>query len=248
MPSASIRVVIIGALVFVPRLLRLFGPGLLAMTLLLGRAAPSGAVEGQPRHLIYLHGYIVQAQQDARPKHPRFGYYELRQIEDALRERGFVVHAEIRPRSASVADSADRVVQQVRHLLDSGVPAHHVSVVGASMGGTIALLASARLQEPEVRFCVLGTCLDESVRRLRANAGRGPIGHVLSIREASDEVVGECPTWSAADESYPGLIAREIMVETGLSHGFLYRPLPEWVEPVVDWAGASGQDDSGHAR
>lgn len=23
---------------------------------------------------------------------------------------------------------------------------------------------------------------------------------------------------------------------TGLAHGFLYRPLPEWVDPVVEWA------------
>jgi hypothetical protein len=29
---------------------------------------------------------------------------------------------------------------------------------------------------------------------------------------------------------------REILLDTGLRHGFLYRPLREWVEPVVDWA------------
>ncbi len=33
-------------------------------------------------------------------------------------------------------------------------------------------------------------------------------------------------------------VAREIVVHTGLGHGFLYRPLPEWLNPVVEWAGA----------
>ena len=216
------------------------GPGVVAMAVLLGGAAQGGAADGHPRHLIYLHGHIVQAQQDARPEHPRFGHYELQQIEDALRDRGFVVHAKIRPKSASVSDSADRVVEQVRQLLDSGVPARNVSVVGASMGGTIALLAAARLQEEEVRFCVLGTCLDTTVRHLRVNEGKGPIGHILSIREASDDLVGQCRIWRDEIEPHPGLLAREILLDTGLSHGFLYRPLPEWVEPVVDWAGAGG--------
>jgi pimeloyl-ACP methyl ester carboxylesterase len=205
---------------------------------LLGVGALAVAAENpRPRHLIYLHGHIVQVQQDPRPEHPRFGPYELEQITNTFRERGFVVSSEIRPRTASVSASAERVVVQVRELLSSGVPADHVCVVGASMGGSIALLAAARLQEPELRLCVLGTCLDTAVRRLRDDEDRGPVGHVLSIRESSDDLVGVCPAWMGERDG-PGLHAQEIMLDTGLSHGFLYRPLPEWVDPVVEWAGA----------
>lgn len=28
---------------------------------------------------------------------------------------------------------------------------------------------------------------------------------------------------------------REIRLETGLRHGFLYRPLKEWTEPAIAW-------------
>jgi hypothetical protein len=28
---------------------------------------------------------------------------------------------------------------------------------------------------------------------------------------------------------------REIVLRTGLGHGFIYRPLPEWVNPAVEW-------------
>ena len=62
-----------------------------------------------PRHLIYLHGRIVQEQQSERPRHPQFGHYEVAKILDAFRDRGFVVSGEIRPKSASMSESATRV-------------------------------------------------------------------------------------------------------------------------------------------
>jgi hypothetical protein len=188
-------------------------------------------------HLIYLHGRIVQVEQSARPRHPQFGYYELEKILDAFRSRGFVVSGEIRPRSASVSDSADRVAAQVRRLLESGVPADHITVVGASMGASIAFLASARLQNPDVRFCVLGACLSGNASGLLADEGKSPSGQILSIREASDDSTAGCPPWKD-DPRFPGLAGREMVLQTGMGHGFLYRPLPEWVNPLVNFAGA----------
>lgn len=208
--------------------------------MLLACSATGATARAQPpRHLIYLHGRIVQKQQNPRPRHPEFGFYELEQILDAFRERGFVVSGEIRPKSASVSDSADRVVEQVRRLLDSGVSADRITVVGASMGAAIALVASARLQDPDLRFSLLGACMAESVRGLLAEEEKGPSGRFLFIREASDELVGPCPPWRDDLGSSAPAVAREIVLETGLSHGFLYRPLPEWVAPVADWAEAA---------
>ncbi|HSB61647.1 MAG TPA: hypothetical protein VLI67_08000, partial [Vicinamibacteria bacterium] len=208
------------------------------VVVLAGSNAGIAADAARPRHLIYLHGRIVQEQQDPRPQHPRFGYYELEKILDAFRERGFVVSGEIRPRSASVSDSADLVVERVRRLLRSGVPAAEVTVLGGSMGAAIALLASTRLQEPDLRFCVLGACLSETVRGLLAEEGKGPSGRLLSIREASDESTLGCPSWKNGIQPGARLVVREIVLDTGLGHGFLYRPLPEWVKPVIEWAEA----------
>jgi pimeloyl-ACP methyl ester carboxylesterase len=207
-----------------------------ALAVLLTGSPPVTAQEAAARHLIYLHGRIVQDQQSARPRHPRFGYYEVEAILAAFRKRGFAVSGEIRPKSASVAESADRVATQVRLLLDSGVPADHVTVVGASMGAGIALVAAARLHEPGLRFAILGACLSENVRAMTARGGRGPSGHVLSIREASDEATEPCAPWKNDPGRFPSLEAREKVLHTGLAHGFLYCPLPEWVDPVVEWA------------
>ena len=187
-------------------------------------------------HLIYLHGRIIQEQQNARPRHPEFGYYELDQILATFRERGFVVAGGIRPKGESMSASANRVVEQVRGLVASGVPASRITVVGGSMGATIALLSSARLQNPELRFGVLAACMSESVPRLLAEQGKRPAGRVLSIREKSDETSEPCPPWKGDADSRATLVVREIVRDTGLRHGFLYRPLREWVEPVAEWA------------
>jgi len=205
-----------------------------------GGEEPSSApsAEASARHLIYLHGRIVQVQQSPRPEHPQLGHYELEAIQETFEDRGFVVSAEIRPRSASVSESADRVVEQIQELLGSGVPAERIAVVGGSMGAAIALLASTRLGNPDLRFAVLGSCLTHSVLYLESEEGRGPSGHILSIREASDDFAGPCPPWEEGASPGGSLVVREIVLDTGLSHGFLYRPLPEWVEPVVDWAKA----------
>ena len=189
-----------------------------AIFLALLAAHPAAAA---PRHLIYLHGRIVQEEQSPRPHHPRFGDYELEKILQTFRQRGFTVTGGIRPKGQSPAESADAVAGQVRRLLAAGVPADHVTVLGASMGGEIALLASSRIDDPNVRYAVLGVCL------ARSEHGRG---RFLEVREASDESTADCP---------PSPSARALLLYTGLSHGFLYRPLPEWVDPVARFASAA---------
>jgi len=196
------------------------------------------ADEGGPRHLIYLHGRIVQEQQDPRPRHPAWGYYELEKILETFRQRGFVVTGEIRPKERSLSASADVVVEQLRRLRSEGVPPERVVVVGGSMGAAIGLLASVRLQDPELRLAVLGACMSQTVPLLVSDHGAGPKGHILSFRDTSDETSEPCPAWSPPAAGSAGLEVREVVLSTGLHHGFLYRPLPEWVEPVVEWATA----------
>jgi len=207
-------------------------------TCLLAALAPGTGLPGGggKRYILYQHGRIVQQEQSARPKHAEFGYYELVEIVKTLRERGFEVVDGIRPKSATVEESADRAVAQVRELLASGVPADHITVLGASMGASITFEASAKLGEPQVRFGILGACLSTNLASLIRD-GKKPQGRFLSVREESDEMSAPCADWKP--ESPPaGLVAREIVVRTGLRHGYIYRPLPEWVDPIVAFARA----------
>ena len=196
-------------------------------------AAPSDLDKPQ---LVYLHGRIVGEQQDRRPKHPQFGYYELDQILDAFRQRGFAVTCDMRAKGEALAPAAEHAAAQVRALQAAGVAPGRITVLGASMGAEVALLASAKLHDPELRIALLGACLSLSVPELWAERGRRPAGHVLAIREKSDETTEPCPPWTADAAGRGRLEVRELLLDTGLRHGFLFRPLPEWVEPVAEWA------------
>lgn len=209
-----------------------------AFALMRRGAAPAPEDKG---HILYLHGRIVQERQDRRPEHPQWGAYELDGILEAFRVRGFTVNRKIRPKNETIEESADEVVAQVRKLRESGVPADRITIVGASMGASIALEAAMRLNDPEQRYVLLGACLSANVRSLLDERGAAPAGRILSIREAVDEATGPCPDWPPTEDLLKRasrLDAREIVLHTGLSHGFLYRPLPEWVTPTVEFASA----------
>lgn len=211
----------------------------LALSLTSPLAARDGA-KGQPlpasskRQLVYLHGRIVQTQQTRRPKSPDFGYYELDRILDVFKSKGYAVMSEVRPANATVEDSARRVVTYVRGLLDSGIEPKRITVVGASMGGGIALLASAQLKMPDVRFAVMGVCLSQNDRAFMKDGLSGVSGRILAIREDGDEFTAGCEPWTAARDAKGRVNAREIVLHTGLRHGFLYRPMPEWTDPVLE--------------
>jgi pimeloyl-ACP methyl ester carboxylesterase len=207
-----------------------------ASALLVLASLTAVAEEAGPRHLIYLHGRIVQDQQSARPKHPEWGYYELDEILATLRERGFVVTGEIRPKNATLDQSAARVAGQVRKLRAAGVPLARITLLGGSMGAAIALRAALVMQEPDLRVAVLGACLSLTVPGLVEEYGRAPAGRLLTVRDTSDETSEPCPAWEDDPARHPLLRAREVVIATGQSHGFLYRPLPEWVEPFLEWA------------
>ena len=186
-------------------------------------------IDPSARYLVYLHGAIIETQ-GVRPTHPRFGIYEYRQILEQFADRGFVVISEARPEGTDGTLYAGVVVNQVRELLAAGVPPGHVTVVGFSKGGGIAIAASSGLANDDVNFVFMAACnpwLDshpEIVAR----------GRLLSLRELSDEFVGSCERLFERSPSPHDHL--EIVLEIGGGHGAFYRPLPEWVDPLVVWA------------
>ena len=51
----------------------------------------------------------------------------------------FVVISEQRPRNTDVEEYAGKVTGQITALLDAGVPAENITVLGASKGAAIAI-------------------------------------------------------------------------------------------------------------
>ncbi len=180
------------------------------------------------RYLFYVSGYIVEAG-NTRPTSPKFGVYEYDQILESFKQSGFVVISEARKQTREIKPYAAKVAERVRQLLQAGVPPKQITVVGASQGAWIAMLASTYLENRNLNFVLIAACsADEGFLKL-VNLH----GNVLSIYEKSD-LAQSCQKYRTDATGINEW--KEVEVNTGLKHGFLYRPMNEWTEPTIAWA------------
>lgn len=195
-------------------------------------------VDANARYLFYLHGAIVE-NEGIRPTSPLYGVYEYEQILETFVNKGFIVISERRPRGTIPTDYAAKVVGQINSLLKAGVSPRHIIVVGASRGGAIAIAVSSMLRNRELNYVILAACGNSDIyKTFRPDLW----GNVLSIYDYKD-TVGPCQQFY--DKSTGLNRHREIVVKLGLGHGLLYRPLKEWVDPVVEWANQSYVSNGG---
>lgn len=186
-------------------------------------------IDARARYLFYLHGRIVE-DRGIRAVHERHGVYEFEKILEAFKAANFVVISEGRAKDTDVKGYAAKVVAQINGLLKTGVPPRHITVVGASKGASIVMHTSSLLKHREINFVLMAGCGEQTLKNSELNL----YGNVLSIYDASDEGVGTCKTLFTR----AGGLNRhkEVKINLGLGHGFLYRPHKEWIEPVVEWA------------
>lgn len=186
-------------------------------------------IDKKATYLFYLHGRIVEIK-GIRPTSEKYGVYEYEKILEALKNKGFIVISEARERGTSVGQYAGKVVSQVKALLDAGVPAGSITVVGASKGAFIAMTASSMFPNKEINYVILAGCSDAIYHRFDIALN----GNVLSIYDKGDTLVGSCGKF--IDNSAGVTKFKEIELEIGTGHGIIYQPLKEWIDPVVDWA------------
>ena len=108
-------------------------------------------VDLQKWYMFYLHGKIIE-DQGLPAISPDYGEYEYIEILRALSQYNFVVISEQRAKNTNVESYARKIVREIKILLDSGVPAQNITVVGASKGAAIAVLVSHFLENHEVNF------------------------------------------------------------------------------------------------
>jgi len=186
------------------------------------------AVDNASRYLIYLPGRIVQAG-NTRPVSPKFGVYEYDQILDTFKQNGFNVISQARDQDTDVERYAATMADEIRALLKAGVPAKHITVVGASQGSWIAMLTSTYLQNRNVNFVLIAACSADPAFLKMVNLH----GNVLSIYEKTD-LAQSCVQYRRDATGVRDW--KEVEVNTGLKHGFLFRPLKEWTDPAIAWA------------
>ena len=91
------------------------------------------------------------------------------------------------------------------------------------------MLASTFLQEPDVRYVLLGDCNDSVAKNFDIRLS----GRVLSIYDRSDREAGSCARYFP---QAPGLTFEEVVLDVGRGHALFYTPERVWVDRVVEWA------------
>lgn len=200
-----------------------------ALTFFLSLTIAAGA--SAQRYLFYLHGAIVETQ-GAKAYSPQFGAYQYEDILAAFRKEGFTVMSEYRKPNTDVKEYAHKVAGEINDLLKKGTMPGNITVVGASKGAMIAQYVSSFLANKDVNYVFLSNCNDYN---FEANPDISFCGNILSIWEKSDVVGGTCEKYKNRSQ-LPIPHYKEIMLNTGLQHGYIYKPLPEWVQPTIKWA------------
>lgn len=193
------------------------------------------SIDPEKQYLFYVHGRIIE-DQGLPAVSPDFGEYEYPAILEKFSGYGFVVISELRAKNTNSSAYAQRVADQVTTLIAAGVPPGNITVVGASKGGAIAVLASNLLTNAQLNFVIMAICNPEMVNEWVQN-GLVLYGNVLSIYDASDELAGSCQDLFLISEGKGLTKYDEIVLNIGTGHGILYQPLDVWVVPTVKWSG-----------
>lgn len=188
-------------------------------------------IDATSRYLFYLHGAILEGTR-GHAVSPKFGVYEYEKILAAFAREGFTVISELRRKGTAPEKYAAKVASQVDELLKANVPPQKITIVGASRGGSIALIASSLLKNRDLNFVILASCANS---RYFKNLHSDLYGNVLSIYDRDDDTgAGSCSRFvqpSAGIKRH-----QEIVLTTGLGHGIVYQPLKEWLAPLFNWA------------
>lgn len=208
------------------------GPELLSSTL---KKIPPRSPEVEPpfpgrtTHIVYAHGAIVR-EQGPEAVSPEFGAYRFHEIVSELGKSDAQVHATIRPKGSSFQQGVQALVDEIQALLRAGVQPYDIVVVGVSEGGLLSMVASTTLANKQLSFVILGACSPWAQTNLKLNLH----GRILSIYEQNDPFGNTC---SPIAKKSTGVTAyRELPLHTGLRHGFVYRPIPEWLNPTLRWS------------
>lgn len=180
-------------------------------------------------YIFYLHGKIVENQgPEAVDKVNGYGEYRYYDILDSLKKNNTRVFSEVRPKDTQVKIYAQKIKKQIDSLVNSEVNPSKITVIGASKGALIAMYVSTYVKNKSVNYVFMAACYKDEMEK-----DIDFYGNVLSIYEKSD-MAGSCNAYKSKSHGIKHY--KELEINTGLKHGFLYKPFNAWLNPSLDWA------------
>ncbi|PBQ34699.1 alpha/beta hydrolase [Sphingobacteriaceae bacterium] len=180
-------------------------------------------------YIFYLHGKIVENQgPEAVDKVNGYGEYRYYDILDSLKKNSTRVISEVRAKDTDLRVYAQKIKREIDSLIKMGIPPSKITVIGASKGALIAMYVSAFVKNKAVNYVFMAACYNNETE-----TDLYFYGNILSIYEKSD-LAGSCQAYRTKSSGITHY--KEIQINTGLKHGFLYRPISEWINPARNWA------------
>ena len=179
-------------------------------------------------HIYYLHGRINE-EQGRNAVSEKFGKFELDEILKQLNVNNSVIHCEIRTKDTDVKIYATKISREIDSLINSGIPPKNITIVGASKGAIIAMNIS-NINKHNINYVFLAGNNDYQEK----NNDWKFHGQILCIYDLSDDIAGKNYNYWKEKPNY-STIFEQLEIKTNLGHGFLYKPLKEWINPTKEW-------------
>jgi len=185
----------------------------------------------EERYIFFLHNRFIE-EHTLDELHPEYGQTEYNEIIAEFENNGFIVISEQRSGNVNAREYAVGIVAQIDSLLNNEVDAQMITIVGTSKGGYIAQYVSTLANNPNLNFVFIASFRESDMQNIPEI---NYCGNILTIYDQSDPFGVSA---LARKESSTSEIRhfKEIELNTGLGHGFLFKPLKEWIEPSVKWA------------
>ena len=188
------------------------------------------------RYVFYFHGAVVTELGDnaVNQSMPEWGPYEYSNILDSLHTRGFIVFSEIRKKGVDDSYYINKLEKQVDSLFSRGVKPSAILLLGASAGSHYVLKGASLIGNDQLKVAIMGACRSETYKYY---ADLKLQGNYLSIIERSDPH----KTCEAIFKDRSEVSDfREVELNTGLSHGFIYKGYAAWLDPLMQWFNSDG--------
>lgn len=210
---------------------RIFQSLIFAFSILFSISGFSQTKNEDQRYIFFFHNKFVE-ENDLNAVHPEYGRAEYNEILESFRKDNFIVFSEKRKKNTNSAEYAEKIAKQIKKLIKKGVPPNHITVIGTSQGGYIAQYVSTYLSNPDVNFVFIGCFRDIDIQEI---PDINFCGNILTIYEKSD-IYGVSAIKRKETSKFKIDHFKEIELNTGLKHGFLFKAADNWIAPSKKWA------------
>ncbi|CAL2078776.1 alpha/beta hydrolase [Tenacibaculum platacis] len=185
----------------------------------------------QSKYLFFLHNRFLETH-ELNDIHPEYGRTQYKEILSKFQNAGFNVISEKRKGNVNARAYARLIVNKIDILMQSGIQAQNITVVGTSKGGYIAQYVSTLANNPNLNFVFVASFQESDIENIPEI---NYCGNILTIYEKSDPFgVSAIKRKNSSTCNIQNF--KEIRLNTGLRHGFLFQPLQEWIQPTIEWA------------